>query len=144
MCDASKDMKDVVVELIKELRAESAGHNSRTHRMFSVRELTVPLLYVVPLMVSIFVGSLTVNSYINNMQATFDKQFAELQSNLKDVARELIEVKTDAVTRTYDRVTRTDLVQICYNWQVRNKNIDLQCNNIYNIQHLNSITGPKK
>lgn len=133
MCDAGKELKEVVQELLKQMNKDHNGYTDRANRMFSVRELTVPLLYVIPLMASIFVGAMTFNTYINKLETSIERNYNEIKNELTTLKDDLQSTKDDAAVRSYDRITRTDFIQICYNWQLKNPSVSLDCNSIYNI-----------
>lgn len=125
VCDASKEMKEIVNQLVTTLGNEHRREQER-ERSFSIKDLTVPLVFFVPMLISLVTAFFPINSAINKYVKQVDDRMTRIEASL-DRLSEIAKFNTG------DRFRRTDMYVTCLTWQTANPTLKLECQHIANV-----------
>lgn len=112
MCNATKELSAVLTDLLEERKRAQELQYKERHMGLSVKDITLPLVMVVPLLLGGFIYTWQMSKYFSQLEQKISK------------------VETAVDNRTVDRFSRTDMANLCYSWQVKNPKLTLNCQRI--------------
>lgn len=119
VCDASKEMKEIVSKLVETLGNEHRREQER-ERSFSVKDLTVPLVFFVPMLLGIITAFFQIQRSVDEYVKTVDSRMVRIETTIDKLSEV---VRYNAA----DRFKRNDLYIVCLKWQNTNPDLRLGC-----------------
>lgn len=112
------DLRGLLSNLMTKIELDTrlAEQQRVQSKMLSVKDISIPAVLVVGMLV----GAFQISGWIKEYQASITQLATELRTEIREFRREID-------FRTTDKFPRSDFVNICFNWQVNNPSIKLDC-----------------